>query len=143
MRALLDVCALLALLDANHVHHVKVSAWFAQNAPLGGWASCPPTQNGKARILGNPGYPNRQPPRATLHKLAAMYAQPAHQFWPASVSLTDASVFDQSVVLSSEQLTHVYLLGLAVHHGGGLVTTDAGILGAAVKGLEKAHLVGL
>lgn len=141
MRALLDVCALLALIDANHVNHLKVGAWFAQNASVAGWASCPLTQNGAARIIGNKGYPNKQAPQATLALLAGMCANPEHQFWQDSVSLINPAVFNQAVVLTSDQLTDVYLLGLAVNNGGRLVTTDSGILTTAVVGFQKSNLV--
>ena len=141
MRALLDVCSLLALIDANHQFHLKVSAWFALNAPICGWASCPLTQNGATRILGNSGYPNQQLPQTTLLKLAAMFAKPEHDFWPDSVSLTDPAVFNQGIILTSGQLTDVYLLGLAVKNGGRLVTTDSKILTTAVVGFQSGNLI--
>lgn len=143
MRALLDVCALIALIDENHVHHLKVATWFAKNASVAGWASCPLTQNGAARIIGNKGYKPQQVPQATLAILAGMCANPQHQFWPDSVSLTDPAVFNQAIMLTSDQLTDVYLLGLAVNNGGRLVTTDSGILTAAVLGFQPSNLVAL
>ena len=141
MRALLDVCALIALIDKNHVNHVKVGAWFTQNAPVHGWASCPLTQTGTARIIGNKGYPNKQPPQSTLALLAAMSAQPEHQLWPDSVSLINPSVFNQAVMLTSDHITGVYLLALAVSNGSRLVTTDGGILTTAVVGFRQQNLV--
>ena len=41
------------------------------------------------------------------------------------------------------QLTDVYLLALAVHSDGRLVTFDASIATAAVKGARKEHLLTL
>lgn len=140
MRALLDVCALIALLDKNHVHHVKVAGWFAEQAPVHGWASCPLTQNGAARIIGLAAYPNKRPPRQTLDLIAGMTARPAHAFWQDNVSLADTACFDPAVVLLPHQLTDVYLLGLAVRHGGRLVSTDRNILTTAVKGFQARHL---
>jgi predicted nucleic acid-binding protein len=43
-------------------------------------------------------------------------------------------------VLSSRQITDLYLLALAVQHGGCLVTLDRGIPLAAVPGAESHHL---
>jgi len=143
MRALLDVNALIALFDASHVNHVKVGAWFAQYVPARshGWASCPLTQNGVARIIGNARYPNRQPPQATIGILATLCDTPHHQFWPDDISLTDTTRFNQEVVLGSDHLTDVYLLGLAVKNGGKLVTTDTKIPTNAVIGYRSANML--
>ena len=54
--ALLDVNVLIALLDPQHVHHNAAHHWFSSQVPIG-WATCPLTQNGVLRILGNPRYP--------------------------------------------------------------------------------------
>jgi len=48
MRALLDVNVLVALLDADHVHHLAAREWLAREGHAG-WASCPITQNGCLR----------------------------------------------------------------------------------------------
>ena len=48
-RALLDVNVLIALLDADHLHHARASAWLSANIAAG-WASCAITQNGCVRI---------------------------------------------------------------------------------------------
>lgn len=39
MRSLLDVNVLVALLDAEHLHHRAATEWLAANL-RGGWASC-------------------------------------------------------------------------------------------------------
>jgi predicted nucleic acid-binding protein len=57
MRALLDVNVLIALLDADHIHHMRARDWFEANIALG-WASCAISQNGCIRILSSAGYPN-------------------------------------------------------------------------------------
>ena len=56
MIALLDVNVLVALFDDGHIHHEAAHDWFTDNRALG-WASCPITENGVMRILGNPSYP--------------------------------------------------------------------------------------
>ena len=55
---LLDVNALIALVDAQHVHHDLAHHWFSRHAPAG-WATSPLTQNALLRILGNRRCPNR------------------------------------------------------------------------------------
>ena len=51
MRSLLDVNVLIALLDAEHVHHDAAREWMRENIRHG-WATCPITQNGCLRIHG-------------------------------------------------------------------------------------------
>jgi predicted nucleic acid-binding protein len=70
-------------------------------------------------------------------------AQPGHAFWPDDISITDTELFDHSRILGPNQITDVYLLALAVRNGGRLVTFDAGVPTAAVKGATKAHVVAL
>lgn len=140
MIALLDVNVLIALLDKSHVNHVRVASWFITHAPDMLWASCPLTQNGAARIIGLNAYPNPRPTADTLQKLVAVTAHPAHRFWPDDISMTDAALFNPAVVISSNQMTDVYLLGLAVSKGGKLVTTDTRILTSAVIGFQSNHL---
>ncbi|WP_415408755.1 hypothetical protein ACLM45_08320 [Synechococcus sp. A10-1-5-9] len=59
--ALLDVNVLIALLDPQHVHHNAAHHWFANQVPIG-WGTCPLTQNGVLRILGNLRYPTPPDP---------------------------------------------------------------------------------
>ena len=49
MRSLFDVNLLLALLQPDHVHFDRAQEWWKANQQYG-WASCPLTQNGFARI---------------------------------------------------------------------------------------------
>lgn len=142
MRALFDVNALLALFDDGHIFHDRSRDWWASSV-AGGWATCPITQNGFVRILSQPGYTS---PRAFAGAVAALKLgidQPGHEFWPDDISITDASVFDHGRILGPNQITDVYLLALAVKNGGRLVTFDAGVPVAAVKGATKAHVVSL
>lgn len=48
------------------------------------------------------------------------------------------ALFDVSVLIA---LLDAYLLALAVHHGGRLVTLDRNVPTAAVDGAEPRHLV--
>ena len=142
MRALLDVNVLVALLDAAHLHHVTATAWLATHVGKG-WASCPLTQNGCVRILSLPGYRNAQAPVAVAERLGLAAADPSHEFWPDDISVLDAGRLRWDHVLTSRQLTDVYLLALAVAHGGRLVTLDRGIALRAVPRASARHLVTL
>ena len=139
MRALLDVNVLIALLDAGHVHHASARAWLAANIEQG-WASCPLSQNGCIRILSQPVYPGSQPPAVIAARLAEATATQWHEFWPDDLSLLAAGCVDWRHVLGSRQLTDVYLLALAVRHGGRLVTFDRAVPLGAVANAGTTHL---
>jgi toxin-antitoxin system PIN domain toxin len=139
MRALLDVNLLIALLDAAHVHHDRARTWLEANIEQG-WASCPLTQNGCIRILSQSAYPGAQPPAAIAARLAEAAATHWHSFWHDDLSLLEPRHLDWRHVLGSRQLTDVYLLALAVHHGGRLVTFDRRVPITAVPNATAAHL---
>jgi len=142
LRALFDVNVLIALLDADHVGHDAATSWFAAHLEHG-WASCPITENGAARIMASAGYPNPIPVAATVQRLAMAKATEHHRFWPDDVSLTDTAVFNQTELLGPKQITDRYLLALAVRHGGRFVTFDQGVRPTAVVGASARHLVQL
>ena len=50
-------------------------------------------------------------------------------------------MLDWEKLLTGRQLTDIYLLALAVQHGGCLVTLDRGIPVQAVRGAVATHLV--
>jgi toxin-antitoxin system PIN domain toxin len=133
---------LLALFDDKHLHHHKARQWWRENR-AGGWATCPLTENGFLRIAAQPGYSNPVPLADALALLRGWARPPDHAFWPDDVSLLDAAIVDHCRVLGPRQLTDIYLLALAVKHGGRFVTFDRGISLAAVRGAEATHLVAL
>lgn len=140
MRALLDVNVLLSLFDVAHIHHVRARGWWAQNNSAG-WASCPLTQNGFARVVSKPAYERRIPLQTALAALSEQLARPDHEFWPDDISITDDRLFVRGHILGPNQITDVYLLGLAVKNGGRLVTFDRGLPIKSVRGAEARHLV--
>lgn len=140
MRALLDVNVLIALLDANHVHHARSTNWLHSNVARG-WASCPLTQNGCVRILSQPTYPNAVAAAEVAARLFEATQGPAHTFWPDSISVLAPDAIDWPHLLSARHLTDAYLLALAVEHRGRLVTLDQGVPISAVKGAKDKHLV--
>jgi uncharacterized protein len=140
MRALLDVNVLVALLDGAHLHHRAATEWLAANVEQG-WASCPLTQNGCVRVLSLPAYPNAQTPAAVADRLGQATANRSHVFWPDSLSILETGRLRWDRVLSSRQITDIYLLALAVARGGRLVTLDRGIAPGAVPGAGAKNLV--
>ena len=142
MRALLDVNVLIALLDTAHVHHREARVWLEANIEAG-WASCPITQNGCIRVLSQPAYPGTQPLAAIAARLAEAAATQWHEFWADDLSLLEPGSLDWRHVLRSRQLTDAYLLALAAHHDGRLVTLDRSVPLAAVPGAAERHLLRL
>jgi len=141
-RALLDVNVLIALLDADHLHHRRASAWLADNiAP--GWASCAITQNGCVRIMSQPGYPNPLPAARVAERLREATLTAHHQFVPGDMSLLDAGHFDTEQLLGHRQVTDAWLLGLAVAHCLRFVTFDANAPLRVVRGAKAGHVVAL
>ena len=142
LRALFDVNVLIALLDEQHIGHRASTDWFRNNLNAG-WASCPITENGTARIMASPGYPNPLPVAEVLLRLAQAMDGGDHRFCPDDVSLTDASIFDVSALLGPKQITDRYLLALAFRNNGHLVTFDQSMRPSAVVSAQAKHLVQL
>ena len=139
-RALLDVNVLIALLDADHLHHTRAAAWLAENIKSG-WASCAITQNGCVRIMSQPGYPNALPAAGVAQRLREATLAAHHLFVAGDLSLLDEQHFDADQLLGHRQVTDAYLLGLAVWHGLRFVTFDASMLMRVVRGAKIEHLV--
>ena len=139
MRALFDVNVLIALLDAEHLHHEAARAWLRSNIEHG-WATCPITQNGCLRIMAQPAYPNPLPVARVAERLAEAMATANHEFWPDDVSLLGAGVMDRARVIGPRQITDIYLLAMSVQREGRFVTFDARVSSSAVAGARDEHL---
>lgn len=142
MTYLLDVNVLIALIDPAHVAHDDAHTWFS-NEGNASWASCPITENGVLRILGNPKYPNSPGPPAVIAEIVEqLRALPGHSFWAEDFSLVGSDAIDASRVLTSAQVTDTYLLALAKVRGGQLATFDRRLSVDAVKdGKATLHLI--
>jgi len=134
-RALLDVNVLIALLDPLHIHAPIAHKWFDENEGAG-WASCPVTQNGYVRIVSHPSYGAGLSVVAAADLLRDLTSRPSHEFWPDDLSILDARLFDLSKVGSGRHLTDTYLLGLAKHRDGHLVSLDGRL---STIGVERGH----
>jgi len=136
MAALLDVNALIALVDSDHVGHEAMHRWFRKHAKEG-WATCPLTENGMVRVLSQAAYPSGQRSPADvvelMKTLKSAFAE-NHQFWADDVSLTDESLFRSSRIIGAKLVTDVYLLGLAARHNGTLVSLDRSLPWQSIHG---------
>ncbi|MFA6111744.1 MAG: TA system VapC family ribonuclease toxin [Candidatus Latescibacterota bacterium] len=138
---LLDVNLLVALCDADHVHHRQARSWFRTSGDTG-WATCPLTENGLLRVMGNLGYPGGPGSPAEVRPLLQhLRSLPGHQFWDDDISPADKRALPSLEGISAKQLTDVYLLALAVHHGGTLASLDSRIDPSLVPGGRRALVV--
>jgi hypothetical protein len=140
LRALLDVNIWIALLDDAHQFSARANAFIAQRGTR--IATCPLVENGVIRVMSQPAY-GRQggvPMQTVRARLQQACKELDHEFWPDDITLRDDSKFDFSRVQGHHQVTDLYLLALAVHHGGRLVTLDQGVALASVKGATQKHL---
>ena len=127
--SLLDVNVLLALAWPTHVHHAAAHRWFAENCGAG-WATCPLTQLGFARL-------GMQPAVVkipilfgdVMEALALMTANGAHRFWPLEGGLIGIRDEIRARIAGHHQLSDAVLLDLAIRHQGRLATFDRRILG--------------
>jgi uncharacterized protein len=139
MRALFDVNVLIAMLDAQHVHHGVAHEWWSVNRRHG-WASCPLTQNGFVRIVSQPRYANPIAPASALDLLGQQMIETDHAFWPDQVSVLDQELFNRDAIIGPSQLTDIYLLALAMTYGGRLATFDRSVPLTAVRGAQRRHI---
>jgi toxin-antitoxin system PIN domain toxin len=116
---LLDGNVLIALGDADHLHHDAARHWFRQRGEMP-FATCPVTQGTLMRVL-----LHRQAAMAdALAILHAFASHPAHRFWPDDL---DYRAVQWDGVIGHRQVTDAYLAALARKHGGRLATLDRGL----------------
>ena len=140
MRHLLDVNVWVALFDDAHIFSERANALIA--TPRLRIATCPLVENGVIRVLNLPSYGRRgalglQRVRDQL-KLACNTLN--HEFWADDVTLRDDDAVDFGRVHGHNQIADLYLLALAVKHGGALVTFDQAIPLDAVRGARPQNL---
>ncbi len=140
MRSLLDVNMLIALSDEAQMHFDVARAWLTDNIATG-WATCPITQNGFVRVANKKKDLHSASIPEAFRLLSAWIEQSDHEFWPDDLSLLESAAVDHSRLLGSSQITDVYLLALAVKHGGRFVTLDRRVTLTAVRGARPEHLV--
>ncbi len=135
-RYLLDVNVLIALAWPSHLHHGEALDWFRAHRREG-FATCPITQLGFVRISSNPKFTKQAvPPMAAIALLSRITALPEHAFWPAPLSCAEA--FDGvQLIAGHQQLTDLYLLGIAREQKGILATFDATV---PSRGVFRDHV---
>ena len=133
-RYLLDVNAMLALLDPMHVHHEAAHRWYAQHAPMR-LLTCSHTENGVIRVASQPQYPNSLGTSGRVREMLQHFtrqvlAEPCRQ----EISLLADEVLLRPELLTPSRVADLYLLALAAANGGRLASFDHRIPAAAVVG---------
>lgn len=124
---LLDVNVLVALLWRAHVHHQPARAWFNAKRSAG-FRTCPMTQAGAVRVLGNPRHSSDWVTVATAFRmLNELLILPEHSFWLDHLPVADVMV-EMGPLAGHQQITDAYLAALAKARGGILATFDRGAL---------------
>jgi len=143
MTFLLDVNVLIALIDSRNSQHQAAHEWFSRVGQES-WATCPLTENGVLRVVGNPRFPNSPgSPQAVAVSLESLLGQQGHEFWADDISFLDRGRFDIHRLLNASQVTDSYLLALAIAHGGKLATLDQRLITDAVRnGAQGLQLIG-
>ncbi len=138
MTYLLDVNLLIALCDNYHAHYEAANHWFNSGKGLS-WATCPLTENGYVRITSRPKYPGGHGTVSMqLDTLRELCLLPGHTFWPNDLSLLQAGVWTGAELVNPAHITDLYLLALAVKHGGKLASFDRRIPAHRIRGGKEA-----
>ena len=117
-RFLLDVNVLIALIDPTHIQHDRAHDWFARMGRRA-WATCPLTENGVLRIVGNSRYPGSPGNPAGVAELMTVFlALGGREFWPDDISLFDAAKVDTTRLLNSRRSLTATCLPLLTHTAG-------------------------
>lgn len=120
---LADGNVIVALTVVDHVHHRHALEWFESEAP--DLATCPITEGTLVRFLLRAGHSAPQ----AMDVLDGIRAATWHRFWSDDIPLRRPDI---AGVVGHRQVTDAYLVALAKHHGGRLVTFDRGL--AAMHG---------
>lgn len=126
-RHLLDVNVLIALTSVEHEHHHKAIRWFDSLARQE-WGICPLTELGYVRFTANPatGMGTEGISRATA-VLAELSQRSGFRYWSMKETWAVLTAPFRSRIFGHQQLTHAYLLGLAIREDDVLVTFDRGL----------------
>jgi toxin-antitoxin system PIN domain toxin len=120
---LADGNLLVALTVVDHVHHDIALDWFEGSDPQ--LATCPITEGTLLRFLIRAGSGASD----AMAVLEAMRDRSWHVFWPYAIPYSRGHL---AGVIGHRQVTDAYIVALARHHHGRVVTLDRGL--AALHG---------
>ena len=137
-RYLLDVNALLALLDPLHVHHDAAHRWFENRSPMR-LMICSHTLNGVIRVASQPKYPNTLGTSSRVREIMQQFVrQTDAETGEREISLLNDAILLRPEILTPSRVTDLYLLAFAAANGAMLATFDQRIPVSAVAGGVRA-----
>ncbi len=137
-RFLLDVNALLALLDPMHIHHEAAHRWYEKRSPLR-MLTCSHVINGAIRVASQPKYPNCLGTSARVRDaLRELIRIVEAEICAQDISLLDDHILLQPTALTPSRVSDLYLLAVAAANGACFATFDTRIPADAVEGGTKA-----
>jgi toxin-antitoxin system PIN domain toxin len=122
---LVDVNVLIALADEEHIHYTTATNWLDAMGD-NEWGACAFSHAGFLRIMTNPKLGGYSVGDAT-EVLISLSQHPGYRFWPIHDDWMSLTGPFRQRVFGHQQITDVWLLGLAVKEGGVLVTMDTAI----------------
>ena len=129
---LLDVNILIPLVHPTHEFALAAKTWFDRVCDEG-WSTCPQTESGLIRILSNPNYPTpSNDPVYYAGLLRELVRLGNHHFWPDDITLRN--VLTTNIQVRSSEIADLYLLALAIEHGGAFATFDQGVRASLIPG---------
>ncbi len=120
MVTLLDSNALIALAIVDHEHHHKMLTWWAKDTPF---ATCPITQGSLLRYCLRVGVRHEE----ALAALASITDSRRHEFWPDAIGFEQVGLEN---ITGHRQVTDAYLISLAGHFSGKVLTFDKAMAAA-------------
>jgi toxin-antitoxin system PIN domain toxin len=117
---LLDVNTLMALLWENHEHHQAARRWLRS---IKGFATCPVSQLGFARVSSHPFLGYSMSPDQAFTVLRRFLTDARHHFVPDDLSCEDR-ILRTELLSGANQVTDNYLVALARQHRLSLATFD-------------------
>lgn len=132
---LLDVNVLLAWLWPSHEAHKTASGWMHEHRQET-WATCPLTEIGFLRIVTNRSFSPHAPAWAEAVGILRKHTvgSPTHCFWPDSLTSGELDLMLGNRIKGPGQIPDAYLLALAMHHHGRVVTFDSRMEALAPEG---------
>jgi toxin-antitoxin system PIN domain toxin len=124
-RYLVDVNALIAFLDEDHIHHELAKQWF--QSPGLHWSICPFVEAGLLRHLVRPRTGGLSIAAAT-QALSRLRQWPGYRYQPIDSDWQTLTQPFAKRLFGHRQITDAFLLGLAIRHGLILVTFDRAML---------------
>ena len=120
MNCLLDVNLLMALLWENHEQHERAQRWLRS---VSGFATCPISQLGFARVSAHPALGYTLSPEDGFMLLRRFLGDARHRFVPDDLSCAERALLTERIA-GPNQITDHYLAALARQHGLALATFD-------------------